>query len=80
MCEALFNLNKSFLNLGNDVCSAVALSAMMTDHYNLLEERDRDSASRDTGASAGGSAGAGGGVGGGGGEVGLSQTMVGTDG
>ena len=36
MCEALFNLNKSFLSLPIDAINGVALSAMMRDHYNNL--------------------------------------------
>lgn len=36
MCEALFNLNKSFLSLPIGAINGVALSAMMRDHYNNL--------------------------------------------
>ena len=56
MCEALFNLNKSFLSLPTNAISGVALSALVTDHYNNLplDERDRDSASLDTSAMGGG--------------------------
>ena len=47
MCEALFNLNKSFLSLPIDAINGVALSALVTDHYNNLplDERDGDSVS-----------------------------------
>ena len=47
MCEALFNLNRSFLSLPIDAISGVALSALVTDHYNNLplDERDGDSVS-----------------------------------
>ena len=64
MCEALFNLNKSFLSLPIDAINGVALSALVTDHYNNLplDERDGDSVSTFDTTTAGAGEGGGGGL------------------
>jgi hypothetical protein len=38
MVEALYNTNKAYLSLPEGAASAAGLIAMMTDHYNLLDE------------------------------------------
>ncbi|MCO5608511.1 hypothetical protein L7F22_062722 [Adiantum nelumboides] len=53
MVEVLYNMNKAYLSLPEGAASAAGLIAMMTDHYNILEDSrslDEDS-SKDVAAS-----------------------------
>ncbi|KAJ4967952.1 hypothetical protein NE237_014653 [Protea cynaroides] len=47
MVEALYNMNKAYLSLPEGTASVVGLTAMMTDHYNVLEGNDSDRESND---------------------------------
>ncbi|KAK7258875.1 hypothetical protein RIF29_24464 [Crotalaria pallida] len=38
MVEALYNMNKAYLSLPEGTVSVVGLVAMMSDHYDMLEE------------------------------------------
>ncbi|KAJ7525358.1 hypothetical protein O6H91_17G047000 [Diphasiastrum complanatum] len=42
MVEALYGMNKAYLSLPEEATSAAGLKAMMTDHYNILEENRSD--------------------------------------
>ncbi|XP_061348443.1 protein ALWAYS EARLY 2-like [Gastrolobium bilobum] len=42
MVEALYNMNRAYLSLPEGTASVVGLIAMMTDHYNVLEESDSE--------------------------------------
>ncbi|KAM7272440.1 hypothetical protein ACFE04_027103 [Oxalis oulophora] len=47
MVEALYNMNRAYLSLPEGTASVVGLIAMMTDHYNAMEESDGGHASDD---------------------------------
>ncbi|GAU42810.1 hypothetical protein TSUD_34540, partial [Trifolium subterraneum] len=47
MVEALYNMNRAYLSLPEGTASVVGLIAMMTDHYNVLEESDSERESND---------------------------------
>ncbi|XP_022640907.1 protein ALWAYS EARLY 1 isoform X4 [Vigna radiata var. radiata] len=47
MVEALYNMNRAYLSLPEGTASVVGLIAMMTDHYNVLEESDSEMESND---------------------------------
>ncbi|XP_019440563.1 PREDICTED: protein ALWAYS EARLY 2 isoform X3 [Lupinus angustifolius] len=47
MVEALYNMNRAYLSLPEGTASVVGLIAMMTDHYNVLEESDSERDSND---------------------------------
>ncbi|XP_058760586.1 protein ALWAYS EARLY 3-like isoform X2 [Vicia villosa] len=47
MVEALYNMNRAYLSLPEGMASVVGLIAMMTDHYNVLEESDSEKESND---------------------------------
>ncbi|KAK8467928.1 hypothetical protein PHAVU_007G179500 [Phaseolus vulgaris] len=47
MVEALYNMNRAYLSLPEGTASVVGLIAMMTDHYNVLEESDSERESSD---------------------------------
>ncbi|XP_057439379.1 protein ALWAYS EARLY 2-like isoform X2 [Lotus japonicus] len=47
MVEALYNMNRAYLSLPEGTASVVGLIAMMTDHYNVLEESDSEAESYD---------------------------------
>ncbi|CAI8603455.1 unnamed protein product [Vicia faba] len=47
MVEALYNMNRAYLSLPEGTASVVGLIAMMTDHYNVLEESDSEKESND---------------------------------
>ncbi|XP_078438778.1 DNA binding protein isoform X2 [Wolffia australiana] len=42
MVEALFNMNRAYLSLPEGTATVAGLTAMMTDHYNILEGTDSD--------------------------------------
>ncbi|XP_056166610.1 protein ALWAYS EARLY 2-like isoform X2 [Syzygium oleosum] len=42
MVEALYNMNRAYLSLPEGTASVVGLVAMMTDHYNVMEESDEE--------------------------------------
>ncbi|MED6218658.1 hypothetical protein PIB30_028497 [Stylosanthes scabra] len=48
MVEALYNMNRAYLSLPEGTASVVGLIAMMTDHYNVLEESDSEKESIDS--------------------------------
>ncbi|CAJ2628695.1 unnamed protein product [Trifolium pratense] len=47
MVEALYNMNRAYLSLPEGTASVVGLIAMMTDHYNVLEESESERESND---------------------------------
>nr|XP_048323784.1 protein ALWAYS EARLY 2-like isoform X1 [Ziziphus jujuba var. spinosa] len=47
MVEALYNMNRAYLSLPEGTASVVGLIAMMTDHYNVLEETESERESND---------------------------------
>lgn len=47
MVEALYNMNKAYLSLPEGATSVVGLIAMVTDHYNVLQECDGGQESND---------------------------------
>ncbi|KAJ1380909.1 SANT/Myb domain [Sesbania bispinosa] len=51
MVEALYNMNRAYLSLPEGTASVVGLIAMMTDHYNVLEESDSERESNDASGS-----------------------------
>ncbi|XP_004495723.1 protein ALWAYS EARLY 2 isoform X2 [Cicer arietinum] len=51
MVEALYNMNRAYLSLPEGTASVVGLIAMMTDHYNVLEESDSERESNEASGS-----------------------------
>ncbi|KAF3787698.1 ALWAYS EARLY 3 protein [Nymphaea thermarum] len=47
MVHALYNMNKAYLSLPEGIASVAGLTAMMTDHYHILEGSDSDHESND---------------------------------
>ncbi|KAK9136957.1 hypothetical protein Sjap_007551 [Stephania japonica] len=47
MVEALYNMNRAYLSLPEGTASVVGLTAMMTDHYNILDGSESERESND---------------------------------